>query len=342
MSVIPSWASAPLVMHSETTVQPNSDAEFSAGPLTNSTGEAVYIYEVKFSIRPTDKVIASSTGSGKLVSGGQFAISMAIKDQDDFGYSLTNNPVPIWSLGSPHNLKEEIININLQSVGSADRLSALAHNHWKPDHPIYMPPGARFVPTVRSLGAFGSEAIVGISLVCGVTPSAPMKDRYKLPWVGAYLSSSFEYNATGSDSSADNLLANPHNKNVFVERFVGRIHCLNEVLLNGVTFQSLRDDAGDASSVGVSGNNWYSRAFRVKMQDSAGNVLVRRSTLFRNVFCSSTRTWECKTVLPPQQYFNVDVEKSVLPTMTQTIGRSTRAQVSVAMIGWREVSWRKE
>lgn len=211
-----------------------------------------------------------------------------------------------------------------------------------------MPPGARIVPIVRSLGAFGDEAIVGISVVCGILPSSPAKASYKVPWVGSYLSKSFSYDQSGSDASADNVLSNPHDKDVIVERFVGRLHLLTEILVSGDTYQVVKDDSGyeytAPGGIGLilSGNNWYSRAFRLKMQDSAGNVLVRRASLFRNVFCSSTRTWECKTILPPQQYFHVNIEKSVLPTMTQTISRSTQAQASVTMIGWREVSWRKE
>lgn len=344
----------PQTLRSGSVVNANSDAEVSAGPMTNGSGEPMEIHEFIFSVKPTDAAIAAIGSSGLYPSGGQFAVGLTVKDGSDFGYALTNGVIPLWSFGQARQLGQEEVLNSLSRIFDVEAETAyfqIGVYAWKLDHPLYLPPGARIIPVVRSLGGFNGDVEFGITAIGKILPSAPTKGSYKMPWVCSYLSKSFNLTEGGNDSSPDNALYNPFDRDVTIERFVGRFHIYTafDFTLDAVTYnQSTVMDVSsfdptilDPSLLAVTetGNNYYSRVMSLRMRDSVGNPLVRESTLFRSVFESATRTWEARHVLPAKQYHKVDIYKTEDTRATSTL--TTRIQTSVSSVGWREVSWRK-
>lgn len=342
----------PQTLRSSSTVNANSDAEVSAGPLTNGSGEPMEIHEFIFSVRPSDAAIAQVGSSGLYPSGGQFAVGLAVKDGADFGYAMTNGVVPLWSFGQARQLgQEEVLNsFTREFVDYETAYFQVGVYAWKLDHPLYLPPGARIIPVVRSLGGFNGDVEFGITAIGKILASEPKKDGYKVPWVSSYLSKSFNLTEEGNDSSPDNSLYNPFDRDVTIERFVGRFHIYTAFDFVFATETFNQSTVMDVSSfdptlldpallsITETGNNYYSRVMSLRMRDSVGNPLVREKTLFRSVFESNTRTWEARHVLPPKQYHKVDIFKEAA-SATSTL--ATRIQTSVTSVGWREVSWRR-
>lgn len=348
--MIPASDVRPITLRSSAIIIGNSDEEVNAAPLTNASGEPMEIHEFIFSVRPTDVAIANYGRSGLFPSGGQFAVGLSVKDATDFGYAMTNGVIPLWGFGQARQLGQEE---RLQSIlYSAQDLAVSSFLNgvycWKLDHPLYIPPGAKIVPVTRSLGSFTGDAVIGITAIGKILPNTPSsRASYKMPWVCSYLSKSFDFDPAEEDTSSDNSLYNPFpDKPVTIERFVGRLHMLtNLTVTDGVTSSeqiTVQDTSNfDDAFVGFANvpNNFYSRFLRIRMRDSVGNPIVREKTLFRSVFESATRTWECRHILPPRQFHKVDFYKESAGGATNT--RPSRLQALVSSVGWREVSWKK-
>lgn len=352
--------SRPIVLRTEALVPSNSDTEAPAGPMMNASGEAVEIHSFKFSLRPADSVIAGMTVNTYIrpVSGGQFGVSLSVKDPKDEGYAITKGPVPLWSFGPSYGLGDEVA---LQVLGTfaADPTKGpvvpTATYIWKLDHPLYVPAGCRIVPVFRSIGNFTFDVVAGITAVGCTVEHSGKQSTYKVPWVASFVSKSDKFNTVGVQESSPQTIQNPHDKPVFVERFTGRIHLMNDTTTveptTAVTDTALY--AGDLGSLGpfLSGGGvtlaaeaWFDRCFTVQMADSMGNPLVRVPTLFRGVFDPAVRSWEVKHVLPPEQYFRVLLAKDnagLNVSEVGLVGNLTRAQASITMVGWREVSWQR-
>lgn len=330
--------SRPIVLRAEATLVSNSDGEVSASSLTNSSGEPMEIHEFIFSVRPSDTTLETidENISGISPTGGQVAIGLSVKNADDFGYALSNGPVPLWNYGQARLLGEETASQTFALVNPSP-LQQLTFSTgaylWKLDHPMYVPNGGRIVPVLKSLGAFPTNVVVGITAVGRILPSTPLKSSYKVPWVCSWVSKSWTIGQTGVDASPDNSLWNPFSKPVTIERFTGRIPMLFESTPTAPQTGSL------LVMTEVSKNSYYAQNFWLTMRDSVGNPLVRKRTLFRSVFESATRTWEARHILPPGQYHRINVSKTALATPTETT--LSRGSVSVASVGWREVSWSK-
>lgn len=352
MNHIPMSDSQPVTLRSFTSISGSSDEEIAAAPLTNASGEPMEIHEFIFSVRPSNNAIARYGTSGLFPSGGQFALGISVKDSTDFGYSLTNGVIPLWSYGQARQLGQEEKLQTLQ-VDEADLQAGAfltAVYAWKLDHPLYVPPGGRIIPVARSLGSFTGDAEIGITAIGRILPNTPAsRASYKVPWVCAYVTKSFDFAEGGEDTSKDNDLYNPFaDKPVTIERFVGRLHCFTTVAalagsgLTTVDQVTVHDvsafDYAFIAGLRYTGNNYYSQLFSLRMRDSVGNPLVREKTLFRNVFESATRTWECRHILPPRQFHKLDFFKEATEA---TNARLSRLQASVASIGWREVSWKR-
>lgn len=335
----------PVSLRASTVITSNSDEEVSAGPLTNASGEPMEIHEFIFSVRPTLANIAAFANTGKFPSGGQFAIGLSVKDSSDFGYALTNGVIPLWSFGQARQLGQEeqyqsLSTTNLTTQSAPFYTSVYA---WKLDHPLYLPPGGRINPVVRLLGSFLGDAQISIIALGKILPNTPPnRHSYKVPWVCAYLSKLFSVPDAKEDSSSDNSLYNPFtDQPVTIERFVGRMHLiLNQSALGSEIFvvdgSSIANDTGSNSTA----DNFFSQYISIRMRDSIGNPIVRAKTLFRNVFEPATRTWECRHILPPKQFHKVDFSKPTVAAVTTSLAILS-AQVSVASVGWREVSWKR-
>lgn len=335
----------PIILHSSVDVPSNSDIEAPAGSLINASGEAIEVHSFKFSLRPSNKTLQELDISPAmaLVSGGQVGVALSVKDPSDNGYSLTRGQVPIWSFGPAHGIGDEF---SFQSLGSGlgeTIFSTTATYQWKLDHPLFIPPGARIVPVFRSIGSFNFEITAGVTAVGRTVPHSGKQSTYKVPWVATYLSSSYQYNDVGNEESSPKALQNPTNKPVTIERFIGRLYNVTTNLIDA-NVRGIQDVTQLVSTLSGSADSWFARCFSLQMADSMGNPLVRVSTLFRNVFEPAVRSWEVRHLLPPEQFFRVKLFKNngqeVTADVTNT-GPINRSQVSITMVGWREVSWQK-
>lgn len=341
--------SRPMILRASVSIAPNGATDVPAGALINSTGEPLEIHEFRFSLRPDYANLLSVGLQGLYPTGGSFAVGLSVADAHNNQHALTNGPVPIWSLGQARLLGAEN---QLQSfyadfingLSSSYAFFSTAAHSWKLDHPMYVPVGGRIIPTVKSLGSFNGAVQLGISCIGKVLPnSPPSRPSYKVPWVVSYVSKSFDAAETGQDASTESMLKNPHRVPVTMERFIGRIHAQAGIISGSVLQLAVLDtnllDGDDIHVYGGSAINYYSAMMTMRMRDSMGNPIVREKTPFRSVFEAATRSWECQHILPPDQFYQVEVFKDALPTLS-SFPSTSRAQVSVTAVGWREVEWK--
>lgn len=349
--------SRPIILHTEVVVPSNADTEAPAGPMMNSSGSDIEIHSFKFSVRPSNAAIAQLSADGPIqpVSGGQFGVAITVKNEDDEGYALTKGPIPLWGFGPAYGLGDEIALQVLGIFSDAATFAAVptATYIWKLDHPLRVPAGACIVPVFRSIGNFTYDVLAGMTAVGCTVEHSGKQATYKVPWVSSFISSSDRYDDAQKEESSPKALQNPNDKPVYIERFVGRMHIFTD-FTTAVPVTSVTDTALYAGDLGtlISGTlgieeaaeGWFDRTISIQMSDSMGNPLVRVPTLFRSVFEPATRTWEVKHILPPEQYFRVLLYKDNANYSSGELRLASspmRSQVSITMVGWREVSWQK-
>lgn len=280
--------------------------------------------------------------TSSFVSGGLIGVSLRVA-----GKPITNGPIPLWSFGSAYTLGLEELGIVPSFILSPQQVLTIGgHYRFKLDEPMYLPPGVAIEATIRSFGGFAQNAIVSIVASGSVLPHRPTPTKIKVPWVCVYNSRSFEMTEKGGDESAETALINPFDKPVTIRRFVGRIAQISNNTTTGrVVVSDCQNIFGQGANAGTEG--YYNTVFKIRMRDSSGAPVVRGATPFRNVFDAKTRAWETNFKLPARQYYKVQVEKDALagveyaPFDANTglpVPSTSRAQVQVSFIGWREES----
>lgn len=286
---------------------------------------------------------------GGMVSGGTVAVALKVA-----GHQMTNGPIPLWCFGAAYTLGFEefaftpsIVNPPPPPAPQVQTLTLGGHYRFKLDEPLYLPPGVAVEASLRSLGGFAGTTIVSIVASGSVLPHRPAPAKIKVPWVCVYNSKSFAFDEEGGDTSPETSLINPFDVPITIRRFVGRIAQITNDSGRGLLYVSDSDNpfsiVSNASTGGALG--YYETVFKVRMRDSMGTPVVRGADFFRNVFDGKTRAWETNFKFPARQYYNVQVEKGVIPgTAYASFNGATytpstsRAQLQVSFVGWREES----
>lgn len=318
-SLAPMNDSYPILLRVSQTVQPNAEQETQSLAMMNPSGEPMEIRSFLFSAFQAEPSIQTLANIG-----GMYSIALRVA-----GKPLTNGPIPMWNFGPAISLGGETV-FEQAPVGGI-RNTSIASYRWMLDRPLYIPAGVSIEVSIRSTGSFSKPVTVGVTASGSVVPHKPKPSRVDVPWVCVYASKSFNWDEEGSDASPETQLINPFDVPLEVSRFVGRINQLTDYFAGDLS----SNDTTEFIIPSVLG--LYGQTFKVKMNDSSGNPVVRVATMFRNVFEAKNRSWELGVTLAPRQYYKIFLEKGVLAGASLVAGiKSSRASVVVSMVGCRK------
>jgi len=237
--------------------------------------------------------------------------------------SLTNGFHPISLLGKA--LNDGLYGERGASDGTPNCFT------WKLPKPLYIPARELLRPTIYYEPYSGAAAqTVTIIYVCRPIPAGtPPPSVLQVPWAThfkpAYLTTPDAADTT--DQSTPAHLYNPHDEELHVQRFIGRLMRRN--------LGEDDDYMGLASAHVNLTTGLVTSGTLVSAQDSFNNILIRDRTPFAHVFSILDRSWTVNCVLPPKGFylFTVDRLWNAYPAGDGAI----TATVGISMVGWREV-----
>lgn len=237
---------------------------------------------------------------------------------------LTHGFVPLWLLG-------RVIDDFRERDGA---VAAAVSVYWRFPSPLYIPPGEYLVPEFYGQNyldgtALGSQTVRVQYLARELPEGVRPPDEITIPWVAPYIPASIAAGAAAdlvNSNEAD--LVNPHREVLAVDRFIGRI------LVN--TYDPI--NYADPTTVNVN-TRAYSDLTTVRMEDSAGHIIVRDPTPFGALFSVIDRSWEVRgTLLRPNGYITAYVEYDYSATVTGTlqphIAMHGRRVINAGELGW--------
>lgn len=207
---------------------------------------------------------------------------------------------------------------------------------WKLPKPLYIPARELLRPTFYydpySAGEGGAPArTITVIYACrpverGTPPPATMA----IPWVTFFkppvITGITDGDRTDQSTPAD--LYNPHDEELHVQRFIGRL-----------MVQDFGEDSYAmelASALVNLSTGEVTCGTLVSAQDSFNNILIRDRTPFAHVFDFLDRAWTVNCILPPKGFYLFTVDRlwaEALSTVVATVG--------ISMVGWREVRVRR-
>jgi hypothetical protein len=239
---------------------------------------------------------------------------------------LTNGFVPISLLGKVLTDSDVI-----GEAGSPDVFT------WKLPKPLWIPAREFLRPTIYYETYSGAPArTVTVIYCCRPVPQGtPAPTAMQIPWVTYFkppdLSCSAATpaaNTTNQSTPAD--LYNPHDEELHVQRFVGR--------LMGRDLGESDDHMSLASARINLTNGLVTTGTMISAQDSFNNILIRDVTPFAHVFDFIDRAWTVNCVLPPKGFYLFTVDRywaNYLPA------EAFVATIGISMVAWREVKIRQ-
>lgn len=312
-------AADPVILFTTCVVEAGGNGSPDVAKLTNPDHLPMEILEIRFRIYPTD----TSVGSYSAITG------MAIGVKMDLGsIPVVDADFPISLFGSVRDSYEFG-----QSELTPSRAIPMTFA-WRLAHPLYVPAGATLAPSFTHLGQSAFPVNVDVvyiaRLATGAKPAV-----VRVPWVTKYTSKSFDISqAAPADKDSSNSLdiANPFSVPLFLSRLVGRV--------------SIFQNEATSSSVGRSDNVVYedpmqfrNRLAKMTVRSSRGADIIRTPTAIGTVFPANWRAWETpgEWQIQPGEFYNVKLTSVVVPDVFATSAYVSRAQVSVGLVGYREV-----
>lgn len=323
----------PLALHAEVNLASNQESAPNSIALVNPHPEPWEVHEIKFSVRPRN---ATQQASGGLLSCG---LSLGPEP-------ITDSPVPVWNFGPSY--EPDLESVQAFNWGRPAAASFFfpawdrrveSYYRWKLDWPLFILPGQAIIPHFRHTGLADVPITAGITVSGRRLLHSPSPRRVKVPFVSVWQSNFYSaVGAAAEEFSPESTLRNQFNKPLTVERFIGRI-CQRiqsaESFFGPTERFSVVTEAFDGP--------WAQTLFKVRQNDSMGNVIIRDKTGYRSAYGYRTRAWHCQHVLPPGQYHKVRLNKELPAGLTLSDSPPAtivdmQAAAQLSMVGWREVS----
>lgn len=305
---------SPILLQTQILVQPGGSMGV-ADPtkLENPFQGPMWLDEIRFTI--TDRSQAAQWAS--------LRVNFKISD----GTPLTHGFVPISTLGKV--LQESIGGIAGGTGPTTE--TTLQHFIWKLPKPLYIAPREYLQPVMYFDPFSGAVPMtVTICYACRPVPAGtPPPKTVCLPWVAfyqpPYLTTPGATDAFEHSTPAD--IFNPFQQDLHVQRFVGRL------LIQNATQDGYNNMGINSANVNLVTGNPTTGTF-VSGQDSFNNILIRDPTPFAHLFDFLDRSWTVNCVLPPQGFYQFNVDR-----LWSAYSQALTATVAIAMISWREVAY---
>lgn len=310
---------SPILLQTQIVVQPGGSMGV-ADPtrLENPFQGPMWLDEIRFTITDPSQACFWSSLRVELKMSGD-------------GTPLTRGFVPISTLGKV--LQESIPGI-ASGTGPTSEAS-LQHFIWKLPKPLYLAAREYLLPTMYFVPFSGATTPVTVTICYACRPVAagtPTPTKIHLPWV-AFYQSSFLTTPGAADTfehSGPSDIFNPFQQDLHVQRFVGR---LMVQAATGTGEDGYITMGINSANVNLVTGSPTTGTF-VSGQDSFNNILIRDATPFADVFDFLDRSWTVNAILPPQGFYQFNIDR-LWSAYTQAL----TAAVAIAMVSYREVPY---
>lgn len=300
-------SSGPLMLSGSVTLSgPGVTAIAPTNQLTSPFREAMWI----------DHIVWQATGSTQFFwNWGGAVRTRLMLGRTELTRNRNNGFVPIWNMGFQVN--DFFTETTRDNITTADNITG-AFYRWKLPRPLYVPPGMGLVSEFQYVTTGIVNPVFAVPVTVNVAyagryvdPNEPTRHEIDVPFV-----SFFEAPSTASAWLSDAMdLVNPFEVPLQAQRFMGRAQ---EIQTSGPIPVALTE-----SNTGMLGST-------VKIQDSHGHNIVRDFVPGSSqlVFDYLRRGWTFNQVVPPKQWYAVQLQATPGPTFG--------AFQHVSLIGWRK------
>jgi hypothetical protein len=312
---------APILVSTELALAPGQTASPALSDLTFGSRYAVLIEEIHFRVYSISKDVTTLPGGFLDDLRGNIRVNLKIGRLD-----ITDGFTPIWSLGRVNSNDIYYQQVSLDGVSAVPGQSRVVTAcTWRLPVPLYMPPSALIQPTFSY--ATGSALTQALTLptaniniaIAGraVLPNQPVPARWPIPF-------SLFYEAPPAPFSVNpgSQLVNASRNDFHIQRMTLRVWDQRSVADPTVQF--------GADWLGVTANEPASTALQYRMRDRLGTSITKDFVPGPLLVDLNSRSWFMDTILPPDDYYRLEVQQQPNPA-SATIGLWTHA----ALVGAR-------
>jgi hypothetical protein len=300
----------PILFYDSVSVQPNAEAAMKSDAFTNNLRKPVELHSMRIA---TSIPFNPATDSAQFVSGlGVVALQLSIDDKP-----ITRGFVPAWLLAPSDNRRNDTA-----TVGDALGVTRLLV--WNFSAPIQLRLGSKITVQVKHLGYVDIAAQVFVAFAGRTVPSLAGSSR--IPYVIGWSSKTFAYDENRTETSRPSDLASDLDREMRIERFIGRFAAYNPGDPTTPAVKSLVDyDDFSVQSV---------TSTRLRMSLSQNRPILRFQTMWRAVF-GQNAAFETDFILRPKDYLTAEVQHVAGPVLATPFDYFA-GQAQISIVGSRE------
>lgn len=306
----------PIALYGDVTVAPGSSAEVSTGSISNNTGRAIEVREIRFTA-----AVDPAESSRYLNPAGVIRCTMSVN-----GKSFMASPVPIWSLARLDSADRQIVEETRPATVYVMRLA----------RPMILPRGAE----VRCL--FEHAGTINYSIDAGVCLAGRFTDRVErltaVPYVLFWASKFRGLAETASESSPEKVLANVLKTSLHVDRIIARHATLASGARGLLSDTALSFSDGRGAQTELANIPPIAELSSLKLATSRNQPIILTPAPIWSVFETSGAI-EMPHILPPNEFYRAVIATVSADAAIQTALAAVttfRHQVHLSMVGWRE------
>lgn len=312
----------PVILYASTRVEAGGNGAVDSTLLMNPEGRPMELLEARFRVYPD----SSGENDYRALTGMAIGVKMDLGNipvvDADFPVSLFGTVRDSYEFGPV--------------ISPADtEISTIPTTYsWRLAHPLFIPAGATLLPVFSHLGQSAAPVNVDVMYLARVVDGF-RPDIVKVPWATKYTSKSFtlaEDEPATSDASTSLDIINPFAVPLKVLRLTGRCSIFqNAAITTGAVTV--------ANTIYEDPVQFRSRLATVQIRSSRGADIARYPVPLDGLFPFNWRAWEFPGTweIQPSEFYNVKLSAAANPDEFATAEFVSRAQVSVGLIGYREI-----
>lgn len=298
----------PILLSSSVTLSEGETKSPDLGRLQNIFRSPMVIDEIRFMLTAT---IASTEVHN---FGGSVRARFKMGRID-----LSDQFVPIWLHGPI--LEDAFLNIEgniiLVPPLNPGEEHVVGHFRWVLPRPLFVPVGNVLAPTFSRQHDFrGGTVNVDVVYCCRRLPAGtPTPNEIDVPFIGVFVAPEMTAGDSGVALSTARDLFNPFTRELYVQRFLGRVQ---QRTAGNPNLDRIFD-----GTTSLGGNT------TIRIQDSKGYNITRDFVPWTHVFDVNRRAWTFRRSLAPKEWYAVQI-------LVPLADRDVYFQPQISMVGWRK------
>jgi hypothetical protein len=303
---------------------PGGQASPNKQSLFAPNGKGMFVHEIKFDVAllAADNPSVVTPETQYMNFGAVIAAMFKLGD-----LPLTAQFVPLSMFSPCQKVAAEYVvtPVGMTPTGS----NAVSQYSWRPDDPIYVPPGTLLEPMLINLGFLNYNLRVRISYAAKIADGRPSRSR--LPYIAFWRAPNFIINGTETEQdSTEKDLVNLLEEPIVIDRFLGRVFQIYQstVVTPGVPSVTIFEGTDQASGTYYSVLNQT----KIRMTSSWGSKVIGDWVPWPAAFDMWSRAIEAKHEIPAGGYYIANVLSG------SEVQADTQAMACIAIVGSREVT----